>query len=114
MITPGIYDVTAYQGATFNLVATFSIGGTPVDLTNYSARLQIRSNYSSNTAIFSLSDDSGITLGGNEGTIAIEISANDMAQVTAGRYVYDLELDSGSEVIRLLEGTFRITPEVTR
>lgn len=114
MISPGTYNITAYQGATFNFVATWTIGATPVDLEGYTARMQVRRTVDATTAILSLTSSSGITLGGEAGTIAIEVSAEDMEDVTGGSYVYDLELDSGEEVTRLLQGTFTIQPEVTR
>jgi hypothetical protein len=37
-----------------------------------------------------------------------------MGAATAGQYVYDLELNSGSAVTRLIQGTFQIQAEVTR
>lgn len=114
MISPGKYNIKAYQGATFNFVATFSIGGTAVNLTNYSAAMQVRPTYNSTASTFSLTNGSGITLGGTAGTITVEISAAAMGAASAGQYAYDLELDSGSEVTRLLQGTFEIIPEVTR
>lgn len=114
MISPGTYNINAYQGATFNFVATWTIGGTAVDLTNYDAAMQVRSTYSSSNPIFSLTNGTGITLGGTAGTITVEISATAMGSATAAQYLYDLELDSGSEVTRLLQGTFEIKPEVTR
>lgn len=114
MISPGTYNIDAFQGATFNFVATWSINGTAVDLTNYSSDLQVRTSYSAANAIFSLSENNGITLGGTAGTITVEISAAAMGSAVPGLYLYDLELDSGSEVTRLLQGTFEIKPEVTR
>lgn len=114
MISPGTYNIASFQGATFDLTATWSIGGTPVDLTNYSAALQVRDDYDSTSTIFSLTNGTGITLGGTAGTITLAISAAAMGSATPGAYVYDLELDSGSEVTRLLQGQFNISPEVTR
>lgn len=114
MISPGTYNISAFQGATFDLTATWSIGGSAVDLTNYSAALQVRNTYDASTTVFSLTNGSGITLGGTAGTIALAISAESMGSAQPGAYVYDLELDSGSEVTRLLQGQFSISPEVTR
>jgi hypothetical protein len=37
-----------------------------------------------------------------------------MGAAVAGFYVYDLELSSGSQVTRLLQGGFTIQAEVTR
>lgn len=114
MIKPGRHNITAYQGATFDLNATWSIGGTAVDLTTYSAAMQVRTTADADNAIFSLTNGTGITLGGTAGTIAVNISANSMGSATPGQYVYDLELIAGSTTTRLLEGTFQIIAEVTR
>ena len=36
-----------------------------------------------------------------------------ITNITPGRYVYDLVLDSGATVTRILEGQFTVTPGVT-
>lgn len=114
MINPGTYNITAYQGATYTLTLTWTVNDTPVNLTGYTAAMQVRQSPSATSTIFSLSNGSGITLGGSAGTIAIAISATDMANTLAGKYVYDLELNSGSEITRLVQGTFTVQAEVTR
>jgi hypothetical protein len=114
MINPGNYNIKAYQGATYNLDLTWSIGGTAVDLTNYTAAMQVRTTANASQSILSLESESGITLGGTAGTIAIEVPAATMGSAIPGQYVYDLELDSGATVTRLIQGTFQIQAEVTR
>ena len=47
------------------------------------------------------------------GRINITLSATTTAAITAGRYAYDLVLDSGSSVTRILEGKFIVTGAVT-
>ena len=37
----------------------------------------------------------------------------EITNVAPGRYVYDLVLDSGTEITRILEGQFTVTPGVT-
>jgi hypothetical protein len=37
-----------------------------------------------------------------------------MGSATPGNYVYDLELNSGGQVTRLLQGSFAIQAEVTK
>jgi hypothetical protein len=81
--------------------------------------MQVRSNVTSNTIIATLSTTAGntgtITLGGTAGTVDLLISAANTASLTAGQYVYDLELVSGGGVVtRLLEGNFKVSAEVTR
>jgi hypothetical protein len=114
MISPGKYNITAYQGATFDVQATWSVDANPVDLTNFTAAMQVRRTFDAEDAVLSLSDGAGITLGGLAGTIAVSVDAATMAELDASEYVYDLELDSGSEVTRLIQGTFTVKPEVTR
>ena len=118
MQAPGVLNLSCYQGASFDYTLTWSIGGTPVNLTGYSARMQVRDGYDGGSAIVSLVSGTGITLGGTAGTILLEMSAATTAAIDAtptGQYVYDLELVSGSSyVTRLVEGTFIVEPEVTR
>jgi hypothetical protein len=114
MINPAIYNITAYQGATYDLSLTWAIGGTAVDLTGYTAAMQVRENSRATATILSLTSGSGITLGGTAGTIALNVPASTMGSATPGNYVYDLELNSGSTVTRLIQGQFAISAEVTK
>lgn len=94
---------------------------TPVDLTGFTARMQIRKKVTSGSPLISLDSDpsGGITLGGNAGTILLEISAEDTAALPATpsdhKWVYDLELvPSDDHVIRLIQGHITVSLEVTR
>lgn len=116
MTEPGVLNLLCPQGATFTTQLTWKTDTTPVDLTNYTARMQVRSSWSSDTKIADLTTaNGGITLGGTAGTILITITATATAAMPAGVAVYDLELVAGSgTVTRLVQGNFTITPEVTR
>jgi hypothetical protein len=115
VINPGVYDIVCPQGATFDRTFSYSIGGTAVNLTGYTAALQVRAGYDAETPLISLSTGgSGIVLGGSAGTIVVTASAAVTGAVDAGSYAYDLELYSGSETTRLLQGSFTITGGVTR
>lgn len=113
---PGKYNMICPQGSTFLKQITYSVDSTPVDLTGYIARMQVRETYSSTNVILSLTNQGAEpTISVNdEGQIDLYINADDTAKVVAKEYVYDLELDSGGTVTRLLEGKFIVTPEVTR
>lgn len=114
-MTPGKYNFICPQGATFSKQLTWKIEDEPVDLTTYTARMQVREKHTSTTKILDLTtENGGISLGGTAGTIQIEITADDTSDVVAKCYVYDLELITSSNVTRLLEGQFMVTPEVTR
>lgn len=115
---PLTYNITVYQGATFRLPLTWKTGdpAAAVNLTGYTARMQIRSTVTSPTDLLELTtENGGITLGGVAGTIDILIEATDTAGQAWRTGVYDLELISGAgDVRRLLEGTATLVPEVTR
>jgi hypothetical protein len=116
----GLYNITCQQGATFQRQITWTDSAKdPYNLTGYTARMQVRANTTSNTVVLALSTSAGydgtISLGGTAGTVDLLISATNTATLTAGQYVYDLELVSGGGVVtRLLEGNFRVSAEVTR
>jgi hypothetical protein len=87
----------------------------PVNLTGYTARMNIRSTVDATTILHSLTtENSGIALGGAAGTVDLLISATDTALFTFGTAVYDLELISGTVVTRLLSGNVTLSKEVTR
>lgn len=114
----GVYNIRCDQGSTFQRVITVTqavSGDTyePVDLTGYSARMQIRKKFGGTLLIELTSDeDGGITLGGPEGTVTIDMTAEQTAEITRSG-VYDLELVIGSTVTKMLRGQFILTHEVT-
>lgn len=112
----GYYNITAEQGATFNRVLTWrDASNALINLTGYTARMQVRADYSSTSTILSLTtENSRITLGGAAGTITLLVAASDMAALSSGSFVYDLELINGATVTRLVQGTFVVNAEVTR
>lgn len=113
----GVYDITVEQGATFRLSVTWKDStDTPINLTGYSARMQIRETYESEETIASFTSTGGsIVLGGALGTIVVTGAATDTAQIPMTPAVYDLELEASNGVVtRLLQGAANITREVTR
>lgn len=112
----GRYDLLIEQGATFSVTLTWSVDGSPVDLTSFDAHAQVRSMVTSSAALVDLTVGDGITLGGAAGTIILRIPADDTAALPAPfQGVWDLELTSDVQVVtRLLEGGVTVTPEVTR
>jgi hypothetical protein len=112
----GTLNFTIEQGATFNLLLTWEIDGTPVNITNWTARLAARVDVEDTEVILSLTtSNGGITLGGAAGTISLNQTATQTALLPAGTYVYDLELISAAAAVtRLVQGELNISPEVTR
>lgn len=117
MALAATYGLTIDQGATYSQTLTWkNPSKVPINLSGYTARMQIRGKRTSQSVSFSLTtENGGITLGDADGTIDLYISATDSASLAVGTYVYDLELitPSGS-VVRLLMGNFVVRGEVTR
>ena len=87
-----------------------------MDLAGYSASMNVRNKAADSETIFNLSSSggNGLTIDTVESTITITIGSTDTGAAVIGKHVYDLEITKGGVVTRLIEGTFEITPEVTR
>jgi len=122
-------NLTIEQGATwrdsYTLLQPAPVGTPiadmlPIDLTGYSAKMQVRPDYASTTVLVELTtENDGITITPASGKIDLYISDADTAVLTftADPAVYDLELvppAPGGDVIRLLRGTVTLSPEVTK
>jgi len=112
----GIYNFAAEQGATLQRVITYTDPDEVViNLTSYTALMQVRTTAASGTVILELSTAAGITINGAAGTLTLLVDATTMSGLTPASYVYDLEITSpGSIVTRLIEGKFVVKAEVTR
>ena len=113
---PADYRFEIRQGSTVRRNFALSIDDNPVNLTGYTARMQIRATAEASTALIELTTENGrIALGGTAGTITLTISATDTAALTAGRAVYDLELVAANgTVTNLLGGVVTIPRNITR
>jgi hypothetical protein len=119
----GKYNLTIEQGTTIDLTLLYKDSGSnPIDLTDYSAKMQIKSAYADKnprtflTLSSSLNADStGLTLGGASGSINIYISAVSSSAINFDAAIYDLEITSPLGVVtRILEGNAKLNREVTR
>lgn len=114
-------DLIIEKGSTFSKVFIWktkdSQSGqlTPVDLTGYKARLQVREDYDSLVVLFNLTTENNLILiEPLLGKITINIPADYSSLVTTSYGVWDIELYQDTYVERLLEGRVKLTPEVTR
>lgn len=89
--------------------------GNPVNITGYTASLQIRTSPLAKTAVLTLNNNAGLTITGNTGTIAVHATALQTAAITNGKYSYDLEITSDQGIVtRLVQGTVEVSPQTTR
>ena len=106
------YNLVIDQGSDFALDLVVKESGTALNLTNYSGRAQLRTSVtaSSASASFTVTKTDAAA-----GKLKMELAAATSSAISAGQYVYDLEIESGGgTVTRLMEGNVKVTPEVTR
>jgi hypothetical protein len=116
MSYPATFPIRARQGATYRRVFTWTIDGSPVNLSAATARMEVRTKPSASSVV--LTATPYISLGGAAGTIDLNIPATVLAAIAprtgASSYVYDLEIVQGSVVTTVLAGQFFVAPEVTK
>jgi hypothetical protein len=119
------FDIKIQQGATFSLGVTIKdSSGSPIDLSGYSFKGQIRRNASSDKVEASflidvqdqISSPGRVTVRLPPGaTRAIKVDASTDAGRKITRMAYDIEFTRPDQtVVRMLEGVVLISPEVTR
>ena len=99
------------QGTTFSAdLSLTDDNGEPLNLEGYAANSQMRKWYTSinPSAVFNASVNAQL------GTITLSLEASNTSNLTAGRYVYDVEINNGSVVSRVVEGIVTVTPQVTK
>ena len=130
----GKYSFIIEQGATLNLELQYKDStGAPISLAGYEGAMQIRSTYSgSGTTYLTLTSSLGDTYNFNSGSAFLSFPGSNgttpVASGSIGIYAgwvetqdltftgnayYDIELTSGSEKIRLLEGQVQLSKQVT-
>ena len=108
------YNLVCDQATTFNFQFQIKNDSTPWDLTGYTGTMTVRPFVgASTTTVVASTANGAMVLTALTGRINVTLSATTTGNIAAGRYSYDLVLDSGAEVTRILEGKFIVTGAVT-
>ena len=108
------YNLVCDQATTFNFQFQIKNDSTPWNLTGYTGTMTVRPFVGATTTTVVASTANGaMVLTALTGRVNVTLSAATTAAIVAGRYSYDLVLDSGAEVTRILEGKFIVTGAVT-
>jgi hypothetical protein len=108
----GFAEITVEQGADYTTTINVNDAtGAAQNLTSYTAAAQLRKSYYSTSATdFTVSISSPLN-----GEITMALTSANTANLTPGRYVYDLVMTSPLNVkTRIVEGIATILPSVTR
>lgn len=128
-MSAGQYDFTIEQGTSYGMSIVYAdSGNVPIDLSGFScARMQWNTNIDTVYQYTTNNTNSGLYLFEfdtplSSGIINFKIPASITAGYNFTSANYDLELESvsefypggGPQVIRLLEGTITVVPEITK
>ena len=112
------YNLICDQATTFNFQFQVqnNIAGTatPWNLTGYTGTMTVRPFVGATTTTVVASTANGrMVFDALNGRITVTIDATTTGDIDAGRYSYDLVLNSGGTITRILEGKFVVTGAVT-
>lgn len=133
----GKYSFSIEQGSTYRFGIQYTdSSGSYIDLSGYNASMQIRSDYADNDNtlfatinLFDVTSSSDLSTGSYmwfsgsagvstsasiSGSIEVYLHADTTKDFTFEEAYYDIELYSGDDVYRLLEGVITNKKEVTR
>lgn len=114
----GQFNITCESGESYSLVITWQdSSGNPINNTSYTGNMDVRTG--SGILIVNLNTTpvtggGSITMGGSNGQITLAIAYTVTENLTPGSYFYDLFVQTGSTVTKLLQGAFVIEPRVTQ
>lgn len=107
-----------YQGATYQKRWKYvTADGAVIDLTDYTARLQIRDDPEApETHVDATTENGKMVISAEDGTIDLLVSATETSDLAFETAQYDLELihPDGVTVDKLALGTVKLVREVTR
>ena len=102
-------------GASF--VANYSvttIGGTAFNFTGYSGSASLTKSVSIGSSLYALRTFSvGLGVTGSDPNLTLGLSASDTVGLKEGRYKYDVLVNSGTTVYRIVEGDVMVRAGVT-
>jgi hypothetical protein len=112
--TASASQFTVTNGAT-GIYVSGGLATAPLDITGYTAKMQMRSYPNSPTAVLTLTtENGGIVITGATGNIQLHATAEQTGAVNQGPYDYDLEIYQGSSVTRVIQGQMEVSAQVTR
>jgi hypothetical protein len=118
---PGNLDFKVPQGETFQrnieVIEDDGTNSAPLDITDFIIRMQVRTKASSPDIVLEASTTNGKILitDAPNGKCTITFSDPETSATAARSYVYDVEYEAPSgAVVRMLQGAFTVSAEVTR
>ena len=92
-------NLTIFSGADFN--TTFTVrtsAGSSIDFSNYTGRSNMKKSAIGTANTF------GVTLGDSNGRVTLSMGSTITRGLSEGRYLYDVNVSSGSTFFKIIEG----------
>jgi hypothetical protein len=112
---PGRFNFSLVQGDTFSTSPAWKINNSYVNVTGYTAKMDVKIAPTSTSTIIELSTANGrITVGTIDGKFTLNLTATETSTLPPGNYIYDLDVTSpGGVVTTLLSGGFTVVTQVS-
>ena len=119
-------DIVCKRGDSFNMTITMTdSAGSPINLADYTFSMEVKSKRIEGGRVAGINnqhvyeetilEDESITKAvvAASGQVSFSVAAETMKALSPGVYVYDIQYDNTSEVRTILEGLFKINPDVS-
>lgn len=99
------------QGSDYSVTVELTdASGNTFVLTDYTGRAQMRKSPTATSY-----KEFTVSIGEGTGTVTLSMDSAYTSGITAGRYMYDVEIVSSANVVtRVLQGIATVSPEITR
>ena len=92
-------NLTMFSAADFNTTFTVKTSaGSSIDFSNYTGRSNIKKSAIGTANTF------GVTLGDTDGKVTLSMGSTVTRSLAEGRYLYDVNVSSGSTFFKIIEG----------
>ena len=92
-------NLTIFSGADFRTEFTIQTSaGSSINFTNYTGRSNMKKSAIGTANTF------GVTLGTTDGKVTLSMGSTETRSLAEGRYLYDVNVSSGSTFFKLIEG----------
>ena len=105
------------QGDTFNIsVQYIDSNNNPIDLTGYSAKMDVRNSPGGKILCASINSSNGISIDNSTGTLDITFNPSQTKKFTIPSAAYHLKIinNSNNDQSTILKGYFSVTPVIVK
>ena len=113
-MSAGRYDIKKLdRAATFSMKMILKHDGVVMSLAGFTAKASIRENYDFDEEEEPLLEFTCEIPDPSNGEVFISLTAEDTKLLVENQYYYDVILINGDYIMRVIDGTLKMSPEVT-